>query len=102
MKGAVNFSAVVFCFAVNGASVHAAPQGTQHYPVKGISVKDIGRLFENADANRDGVLTREEAGKVPLLSSLFNDMDINQDGKVTYQEMVASMKMKKKHHGRSA
>ena len=80
--------AVVFCLALGGASAYATLQDGW----------DVSRLFEKADANHDGILTRKEAEKVPALASQFNDMDINQDGKVTRQEMVASMKMKKKHH----
>jgi len=88
VKGAINFLAVVSCLVLGGASAYAALQDGWN----------VSRLFEKADVNHDGVLTREEAAKVPALASQFNDMDINQDGKVTHQEMVASMKMKKKHH----
>lgn len=101
MKCAVNFFAVVFCIAVGGVPVHADPQDVRHGRAQENNLKDIGRIFEEADANHDGMLTREEAEKIPMLFNQFNDMDINQDGKVTRQEMVASMKMKKRHHRRN-
>lgn len=65
-------------------------------------MKGISKLFDKADANHDGVLTREEAGKTPVLAEQFNGMDVNQDGKVMRQEMIASMEMKRRHHGRGA
>ena len=88
--------AVVFCLVLGGVSVYAAPQDVRD--ANTVNEKEISRLFEKADTNHDGILTREEAEKIPALSSQFNDMDINQDGKVTRQEMAASMKMKKRHH----
>ena len=98
MNFAINFLATVSCLAVGGTMGYAAPQ---HGSVQENIMKGIGRIFEQADANHDGVLTRKEAEKAPMLSNYFNDMDINQDGKVTRQEMVALISMKQKHHGRN-
>ena len=65
-------------------------------------MKGINKFFEKMDTNHDGVLTREEAKKTPVLSVQFNDMDVNQDGKLMRHEMIASMEMKRRRHGRSA
>ena len=93
--------AVVFCLVLGEMPAYAAAQGVQHDSVPKNSTKNMGRLFEKADTNHDGVLTREEAEKIPVLSDHFNDMDINQDCHVTRQEMIASMGMKQRHHERN-
>ena len=102
MKHAIIFFAVVFCLVVDGAAAYAAPQGGQHGRTQENNVKAIGKFFDKADANHDGMLAREEAEKIPISSNQFNNMDINQDGKVTRQEMAASIKMEKRHHGHKA
>jgi Ca2+-binding EF-hand superfamily protein len=58
----------------------------------------VDRLFRHLDANRDGVLSRAEARKVPAPSLLlygsggesvpFAALDANRDGKVTRQELA--------------
>lgn len=45
------------------------------------------KRFDAADANHDGVLTRAETKKTPMLYRHFDEMDVNQDGKVTREEM---------------
>ena len=101
MRRAVNFLTLVFCLATGAAPLYAAPQDSGYGRVQKNNMNDIGKLFEKADANHDGMLTRKEAESIPVLSAQFNDMDINQNGEVTRQEMLALMKMKKMHHGRN-
>jgi EF hand len=43
--------------------------------------------FAAADANADGMLTRTEAEKMPIVSDFFGDMDSNVDGHVTQDEI---------------
>jgi outer membrane protein assembly factor BamB len=45
-------------------------------------------LLKEADADKDGVLSREEAQKT-LLKNFFDSVDTNQDGKVTREEWDA-------------
>jgi Ca2+-binding EF-hand superfamily protein len=45
------------------------------------------KRFDEADGNHDGVLTREETKKIPMLYRHFDEMDANHDGKVTREEM---------------
>ncbi|MDH4286878.1 MAG: hypothetical protein OEV26_05585 [Gallionella sp.] len=49
--------------------------------------------FDQADANHDGALTREEAAKMPMLSKNFDKVNANHDGKVTREEMDAEIGM---------
>ena len=58
----------------------AAPEGRE------------GRGFERmkqADANGDGMISREEAKALPRLDKNFNAIDANQDGQLTADEMRA-------------
>ena len=45
------------------------------------------RLLGELDANKDGVLSRDEAAK-GLLPAAFDDLDLNKDGKLTEDELV--------------
>jgi Ca2+-binding EF-hand superfamily protein len=51
----------------------------------------LDELFSAADANHDGVLDREEAKAMPMLSAYFDEVDANKDGKVTRQEYFDAM-----------
>lgn len=93
---------VVFCLAVGGTAAFAAPENGLNGGVQKNTLKNISSFFDKADANHDDILIREEAEKIPALSSQFNSMDINQDGKVTHQEMIVSIKMKSRHRSRKA
>ncbi len=42
-----------------------------------------------ADANGDGVITREEAAKYPRLAARFDALDKNKDGKLSADELPA-------------
>jgi|GEM_PF-782392 len=45
--------------------------------------------FDNADTDRDGMLSKDEAekGPVPFIRAHYDAMDANHDGKVTKQEV---------------
>jgi len=49
--------------------------------------ESMKKRFDEADANHDGMLTREETKKIPMLNRHFDEMDANHDGKVTREEM---------------
>ena len=51
----------------------------------------LDQRFNAADANHDGVLDREEAKNMPMLSQYFDEVDANKDGKVTRQEYFDAM-----------
>jgi hypothetical protein len=46
-----------------------------------------GRLFVDMDADKDGVVTRQEAAE--FQQKRFNEVDTNKDGKITQDEVEA-------------
>jgi Ca2+-binding EF-hand superfamily protein len=53
----------------------------------------MAELFKQADANRDGRLTKQEAnGKMPRLYANFDAIDTDRDGYVTPQNIAAFAK----------
>ena len=51
------------------------------YPTSGPELQSKDNRFDEADTNHDGVLAREEAGKMPMLSNHFDEVDTNQGWK---------------------
>jgi hypothetical protein len=45
--------------------------------------------FQDLDANRDGVITLDEAKKAPEVKARFTQADTNQDGKLDAAEFAA-------------
>jgi Ca2+-binding EF-hand superfamily protein len=65
--------------------------------------KTKDKRFEDADANHDGALSREEAKNMPMVSKHFDEIDTNKDGKITREELDAAMeKMRMKHDGKQS
>ncbi|SCZ66466.1 EF hand [Thiohalomonas denitrificans] len=50
--------------------------------------KEIARSFAELDANRDGVLDREEVGQHPL-ETHFSMADMDEDGQISVEEFAA-------------
>lgn len=48
--------------------------------------------FQQIDTNRDGAISREEAGAAPMLSSRFDEIDSDKDGRVLPAELKAYAK----------
>ena len=49
--------------------------------------EQISEMFKKADANADGVVTKEELSATdPALSADFDKVDANKDGKLTLRE----------------
>jgi len=55
------------------------------------STKSLTEAFDQADANKDLKLTREEAKEVPGLSGSFAAIDINKDGAVSKDEFAKAI-----------
>lgn len=53
------------------------------------------KSFNAADADKNGVLTREEVKDIPRLSKGFDKMDTNKDGKLSREEMQAAMQKRR-------
>ena len=47
--------------------------------------------FNSFDANRDGYVSRQEAGASPLLASQFDQLDKDRDGKLSPEELGAAV-----------
>ena len=58
----------------------------------GFSAHDQARSFFFADANKDGELTRAEAGRLSILTLPFEEMDRNFDGVITRFEYEDSLR----------
>ena len=50
------------------------------------------QMFSQADADADGLLTRAEALRLPMVTMSFDDMDANRDGVVSRSEYDASLR----------
>jgi Ca2+-binding EF-hand superfamily protein len=48
----------------------------------------MGRL-KRADTNGDGMISREEASALPMISKHFDEIDTNHDGQLTIEELRA-------------
>lgn len=58
----------------------------------GLNPVEVARNFIDADANRDGELTRSEASRLGFASMSFEDMDRNFDGIITRGEYDDAMR----------
>jgi Ca2+-binding EF-hand superfamily protein len=54
--------------------------------------EDALQKLKAADANGDGMLSREEAADMPRLSKAFDRIDANQDGLISREELRAAAK----------
>jgi len=50
-------------------------------------------IFEQADTDHDGALSKAEAQSMPMILERFDEFDGNKDGKVTYDEIRDAMKI---------
>jgi hypothetical protein len=72
--------------AAPGYGLVRGPSQTVPTGGAGYSAVDIARSFINADRNRDGELTRGEAGRLSIAMSSFEEMDRNYDGVISRGE----------------
>jgi len=71
-------SVVVACMFAGGAwAAGDKPAGAAGKPMAS---------FEQADANKDGVISQDEAKKDTTLSRMFKQLDADNDGKLTRAE----------------
>ncbi|MGZ5179392.1 MAG: hypothetical protein ACXWC2_02880 [Ramlibacter sp.] len=73
-----------------GAATSVAPTRLQ---ISGpLSALQIAQFFAQADGDGDGLLTRAEALRLPVVTMSFDDMDANRDGVVSRSEYEASLR----------
>ena len=63
---------------------------TQPLPPDRWTVAQIREAFQLADVNGDGQLTRAEAQRLPIMPRTFEEADRNKDGVLTLDEYQAS------------
>lgn len=57
-----------------------------------LTALQVAQLFAQADADGDGLLTRAEALRLPMVTMSFDDMDTNRDGVVSRSEYDSSLR----------
>src|ERR1700740_1501886 len=71
----------------------APPAATQAPPPTAQTQSvDVGAIFDKLDVNHDGKLTPDEAQAHPTVAAHFKDADANGDGIVTKEEFTAAFK----------
>jgi hypothetical protein len=70
----------------------APDAATQAPPSAQAQSVDVGAIFDKLDVNHDGKLTPDEAQAHPTVASHFKDADANGDGVVTKEEFMAAFK----------
>jgi hypothetical protein len=53
---------------------------------------DVGGIFDKLDTNHDGKLSRDEAQAHPTVQANFGNADANGDGVITKEEFMAAFK----------
>ena len=56
------------------------------------SAIEINAKFEKTDANKDGVVSKQEAEKLSWLLAIFDSCDTDRDGTLNWNEFVGAMK----------
>lgn len=61
-------------------------------PGQRLTALQIAQFFLQADSDRDGLLSRAEALRLPLATMTFEDMDTNRDGSISRSEYEDSLR----------
>ena len=72
-------------------SAHAQTQSTTSQPPAAKDKQVIEASFAKADANTDGKLSKDEAAKLPAISTKFDELDKNKDGQLTLDEFSSAI-----------
>ena len=88
------FSSIAVLLAVAAIAVGSGPAGGAAAPRRvmppAIDAEKAGRLaIAQYDANRDGLIDRQELEKAPALKASIGNLDTNKDRKVSGQEIAA-------------
>ena len=88
MKSIPLIAALVFASSAALAQAADGPEGHGH---RGAMLERL----KQADTNADGMLNRDEAKALPMISKHFDQIDANGDGYITPDELRAAMM---RHH----
>ena len=58
----------------------------------------MAERLKQADTNGDGMLSREEAKALPMISKHFDEIDANHDGQITAEELHAFHQKRRADH----
>lgn len=73
-------------------SAHAQTQpSTTAQPIAAKDKQVLESAFTKADANTDGKLSKDEAAKLPAISTKFDALDKNKDGQLTLDEFSGAL-----------
>lgn len=73
-------------------SAHAQTQpSTTAQPMAAKDKQVLESAFTKADANTDGKLSKDEAAKLPAISTKFDALDKNKDGQLTLDEFSGAL-----------
>lgn len=82
------------------AALSPAASAAADPPAASASGRDLAGLenrwalpltFNSFDANKDGYVSRQEAGTSPLLASQFDQLDRDRDGRLSPEELGAAV-----------
>jgi Ca2+-binding EF-hand superfamily protein len=65
-------------------------------PAQGFTEDIIAKRIQNADKNKDGLISREEAKSMPRLEKNFDAIDTNKDNQLSQEELLAFRAKNKK------
>jgi Ca2+-binding EF-hand superfamily protein len=85
------FSSLPLILAGAVLSAHAQTQSTTAQPMAAKDKQVVESAFAKADANTDGKLSKDEAAKLPAISTKFDDLDKNKDGQLTLDEFTGAL-----------
>ncbi|HEX5337398.1 MAG TPA: hypothetical protein VFW53_03070, partial [Gallionella sp.] len=64
--------------------------------------REFTKQLENADKDKNGMLTREEAKALPALSAHFDEIDSNHDGQLVIKEIADYLRAKSRANAATA
>ena len=91
MKSIPLIAALVFASSAALAQAADGPEGHGH---RGAMLERL----KQADTNADGMLNRDEAKALPMISKHFDEIDADHDGQVTAEELRAFHQKRQAEH----
>lgn len=91
-RSMLGFSTLPLVLAGVMLSAHAQTQPSPAaQPMAAKDKQVVESAFAKADANTDGKLSKDEAAKLPAISTKFDELDKNKDGQLTLDEFSGAI-----------